>query len=172
MGSYKVFFIGSLADLPILRLRGPPAIQGSWSPLTVHARSAHQGFWPDAAPLPAEAGTGVPRTQEYQYTTQPTCTLQEQGLGTACAFVGQVATFVLNYGCLPSMPCVVHHTHKENGVLSTRPAGAELFPLIRAAIAFKLDTNLLQVQADGVPANRRHRLVRVQLTGGEARSKA
>ena len=85
-------------------------------------------------------------------TTQMACAFQEQGLGAACTFAGQVATFVLakaglQFGCmLKYSMCCSPYTQGEWYVIDSTQLGAELFPLILGATAFPLDLNLLQVQ--------------------------
>ena len=80
------------------------------------------------------------------------CAFQEQGLGAACTFAGQVATFVLaeagiQFGCmLKNSLCCSPYTQGEWYLIDSTQLGAELFPLILGATAFPLDLNLLQVQ--------------------------
>ena len=90
--------------------------------------------------------------QEYQFTTQTACAFHEQGLGATCAFVGQIATFVLvevglEFGCmLKYTMCCSPYTHGEWYLLDSTQLGAELLPLLLENMAFRLDLNLVQIQ--------------------------
>ena len=158
LGSYDVFFLrlSSLSNLPVFRLQAP-LLASRRPPPTLLARATHHGFWPcvirrPTGPLPAENGTGAPRIQEYQFTSQAACAFQEQGLGATCAFAGQVATFVLvevglEFGCmLKYTMCCSPYTQGEWYLIDSTQLGAELFPLLLGATAFRLDLNLVQVQ--------------------------
>ena len=135
LGSYKVFFLrlSSLPCLPVFHLHAP-LLAYQRSPSTLLARATHHGFWPGFGPLPAENGTGAPRVQEF--TIQTACAFHEQGLGAPCAFVGQIATFVLvevgpEFGCmLKYTMCCSPYTHGEWYLLKSTQLGAELLPLL------------------------------------------
>ena len=158
LGSYEVFFLrlSSLSCLLVFRLHAP-LLAYQRSPPTLLARATHHGFWPGvlkrpSGPLPAENGTGAPRVQEYQFTTQTACAFHEQGLGATCAFVGQIATFVLvevglEFGCmLKYTMCCSPYTHGEWYLLDSTQLGAELLPLLLENMAFRLDLKLVQIQ--------------------------
>ena len=160
MCSYEVFFLrlSSLPDLLLFRLRAPSHTLQQ-PPPTLLARATHHGFWPGVigrpvGPLPANNGTGAPRIQEFQFTTQMACAFQEQGLGAACTFAGQVATFVLaeaglEFGCmLKYSMCCSPYTQGEWYLIDSTQLGAELFPLILGATAFPLDLNLVTGSGD------------------------
>ena len=151
-----VFF--SSVELAVLSACFPSSCTSSRIPkVTFHpARATHHGFWPGvlkrpSGPLPAENGTGAPRVQEYQFTTQPICAFH--GLGATCAFVGQIATFVLvevgrEFGCmLKYTMCCSPYTHGEWYLLDSTQLGAELLPLLLENMAFRLNLNLVQIQA-------------------------
>ena len=54
----------------------------------------------------------------------------------------------MNSGCLLKYTlCCAPYTQGEWCLVNTTQLGAELFPLVQAAIAFKLHNHLLQVQA-------------------------
>ena len=105
-----------------------PLLAYQRSPSTLLARATHHGFWPGvlkrlraSGPLPAKNGTGA-TSEEFQFTTQTACAFHEQGLGATCAFVGQIATFVLvevglKFGCV--LKCTM--CCSESGTSSTLP---------------------------------------------------